>query len=45
MPHLERAIFPWQWAFYPPARKKTDKVTPWLQAFVNAREWMEKFTK
>jgi phosphoribosylformylglycinamidine synthase len=42
MPHLERAIFPWQWAFYPPERKKTDKVTPWLQAFVNARQWIEK---
>ncbi|MBN1675306.1 MAG: phosphoribosylformylglycinamidine synthase [Kiritimatiellae bacterium] len=41
MPHLERAVLPWQWAYYPPARKATDQITPWLQAFVNARLWVE----
>jgi phosphoribosylformylglycinamidine synthase len=41
MPHLERAIFPWNWAYYPDNRK-TDQVTPWIEAFVNAREWMKK---
>ena len=41
MPHLERAIFPWQCAYYPASRAK-DKVTPWFQAFVNARKWCEK---
>lgn len=41
MPHLERAIFPWQWGYYPPERKD-DAVTPWLEAFVNARQWIEK---
>ncbi len=41
MPHLERAIFPWQCAYYPAARK-ADEVTPWIEAFVNAREWIEK---
>ncbi|MDR0682479.1 MAG: phosphoribosylformylglycinamidine synthase [Dysgonamonadaceae bacterium] len=40
MPHLERAIFPWQWAHYPLNRKK-DEVTPWIEAFVNARRWIE----
>jgi phosphoribosylformylglycinamidine synthase len=40
MPHLERAIFNWQWANYPEARK-ADEVTPWFEAFVNAREWLE----
>ena len=40
MPHLERAIFPWQCAWYPTARQ-ADEVTPWMQAFVNARRWCE----
>ena len=43
MPHLERAIFPWQCAYYPADRRK-DEVTPWLEAFVNARKWCEKKT-
>jgi len=40
MPHLERAIFPWQWAHYPDSRKN-DEITPWVEAFVNARKWVE----
>ncbi len=40
MPHLERAIFPWQNAWYPADRLKDD-VTPWIEAFVNARKWIE----
>ncbi len=40
MPHIERSIFQWNWAHYPNNRK--DDVSPWLQAFVNAREWIEK---
>jgi len=40
MPHLERAFFPWQWPFYPEERK-TDEVTPWIEAFVNAKKWIE----
>jgi phosphoribosylformylglycinamidine synthase len=39
MPHLERAIFPWQCAEYPEERKKDD-VTPWFEAFVNANKWI-----
>jgi phosphoribosylformylglycinamidine synthase len=40
MPHLERAIFPWQQAHYP-ADRRNDEVTPWIEAFVNARKWIE----
>ncbi|MGL5787620.1 MAG: phosphoribosylformylglycinamidine synthase [Bacteroidales bacterium] len=41
MPHLERAIFPWQCGYYPNDRKADDQVTPWIEAFVNARKWVE----
>lgn len=44
MPHLERSIFPWQNAYYP-HRRHMDEVTPWIEAFVNAREWVEKQVK
>ena len=40
MPHLERAIFPWQNAWYP-ADRRQDEVTPWIEAFINARRWVE----
>ncbi|NJB72068.1 phosphoribosylformylglycinamidine synthase [Saonia flava] len=40
MPHIERSIFPWNWAYYPKDRK--DEVSPWLEAFVNARKWVLK---
>jgi len=38
MPHIERSTFQWNWANYPKNRK--DEVSPWLEAFVNAREWI-----
>jgi len=41
MPHLERSIFPWQTGCYPAGRRQTDQVTPWIEAFVNARRWIE----
>ena len=44
MPHLERAIFPWQNAWYP-ADRRTDEITPWMEAFVNARKWVEAHKK
>ena len=44
MPHPERALFPWQCASYPNQRKN-DEVTPWIEAFVNARKWIEEKTK
>ncbi|MDR1459418.1 MAG: phosphoribosylformylglycinamidine synthase [Bacteroidales bacterium] len=40
MPHLERSLFSWHWAHYPTERK-TDEVSPWIEAFVNARKWIE----
>ncbi|MEN8137367.1 MAG: phosphoribosylformylglycinamidine synthase [Bacteroidota bacterium] len=43
MPHLERAIFPWNWAKYDDARQ--DEVSPWIEAFVNARKWVEEKVK
>jgi phosphoribosylformylglycinamidine synthase len=39
MPHIERSTFQWNWAHYPEGRK--DEVSPWLEAFVNARKWIE----
>ncbi len=44
MPHLERAVFPWQNAWYPQSRRQ-DEVTPWIEAFVNARKWVEEKMK
>lgn len=44
MPHLERAFFPWQCAYYP-ADRRADDVTPWIEAFVNARKWVEDHKK
>jgi phosphoribosylformylglycinamidine synthase len=41
MPHPERAIFPWQCGYYPAGRIRNDQVTPWMEAFVNARKWIE----
>ncbi|SHI54888.1 phosphoribosylformylglycinamidine synthase [Mesonia phycicola] len=41
MPHLERSTFTWNWSYYPQNRKD-DQVTPWLSAFVNAKNWLEK---
>lgn len=40
MPHIERSTFPWNWAHYP--KDRNDFVSPWLEAFVNARKWVEK---
>lgn len=44
MPHLERAIFPWQCAYYPTSRLNDD-ITPWIDAFINARKWVEQHTE
>ena len=40
MPHIERSIFQWNWAKYSKGRQ--DEVSPWIEAFVNARLWIEK---
>ena len=44
MPHLERSIYPWNWAYYAEGRSE-DEVSPWIEAFVNARKWVEQHTK
>lgn len=40
MPHPERSLFPWQCAYYP-SKRTGDEVGPWMEAFVNARKWIE----
>lgn len=40
MPHLERAFKPYHWPYYPQERK-LDEVAPWIEAFVNAKNWIE----
>jgi phosphoribosylformylglycinamidine synthase len=39
MPHFERSTFPWNWGYYP--AELQHEVSPWIQAFVNAREWID----
>ncbi|NRT16701.1 phosphoribosylformylglycinamidine synthase [Flavobacterium sp. 28A] len=39
MPHIERSTFQWNWANYP--KDRNDEVSPWHEAFVNARLWIE----
>ncbi len=41
MPHLERAIFPWQLGWQQ-AEHANDEITPWIEAFANARKWIER---
>ena len=43
MPHIERSTFSWNWAHYP--KDRNDEVSPWLEAFVNARQWIENVNK
>lgn len=40
MPHLERSIFSWNWAHYP-TKRENDVVSPWIEAFINAKEWVK----
>lgn len=40
MPHPERAVRPWQWA-WSPAPFDTQTTSPWLQLFINARNWIQ----
>lgn len=40
MPHIERSLFPWNWPYYP-VGKQNHEVSPWIEAFVNAREWVK----
>ncbi|MBT0810854.1 phosphoribosylformylglycinamidine synthase [Litoribacter ruber] len=40
MPHIERSLFPWNWPYYGSGHEG-DEITPWVEAFVNARKWVE----
>ncbi len=44
MPHIERSLFAWNWPYYP-ADRKQDNISPWIEAFTNAKEWVKKATK
>lgn len=44
MPHLERSLYPWNWAYYPASRQH-DEVSPWIEPFVNARKWVAAHVK
>ncbi|SHG44189.1 phosphoribosylformylglycinamidine synthase [Flavobacterium segetis] len=39
MPHIERSTYQWNWAHYP--KDRNDEVSPWHEAFINARKWIE----
>lgn len=39
MPHLERSIFPWNWAHY--ENKALHEVSPWIEPFINAKNWIK----
>jgi len=39
MPHFERSVFPWNWGNYP-AEQRADVLSPWIKAFMNARDWV-----
>ncbi|WP_186758747.1 phosphoribosylformylglycinamidine synthase [Echinicola salinicaeni] len=39
MPHIERALFPWNWPSYP-SNRKDEEISPWVEAFVNAKNWV-----
>ena len=40
MPHFERSMFRWNWANYP-AERLGDDISPWVEAFLGARRWLE----
>ncbi len=41
MPHIERSLFPWNWSYYP-SERKMDKISPWIEAFTNAFDWVKR---
>jgi phosphoribosylformylglycinamidine synthase len=44
MPHIERSLFAWNWPYYPQERKH-DSISPWIEAFVNAKDWVKNAVK
>ena len=41
MPHLERSVFPWQWAYHGDYMDRELEISPWMLAFVAARDWLK----
>jgi len=41
MPHPERTFLPWQWAYRPEHWKTSEKQSPWMTMFQNARIWCD----
>lgn len=39
MPHPERCLRPWNWAYY--LEREDDQVSPWIELFINGRKWLE----
>jgi phosphoribosylformylglycinamidine synthase len=39
MMHIERSTFQWNWAL---PKDRNDEVSPWHEAFVNAKKWIDK---
>lgn len=39
MPHVERSLFPWNWAHN--EEIKDHEISIWIEPFVNARKWVE----
>ncbi|HWA35892.1 MAG TPA: phosphoribosylformylglycinamidine synthase subunit PurQ, partial [Cyclobacteriaceae bacterium] len=39
MPHIERSLFAWNWPHYTRS-KQQDEIGPWIEAFVNAKNWV-----
>ncbi|WP_162416188.1 phosphoribosylformylglycinamidine synthase [Cyclobacterium roseum] len=40
MPHIERSLAPWNWPHITDEMAQQE-VTPWIQAFIDARDWVE----
>lgn len=40
MPHIERSLFSWNWPHFPRERKE-EEVSPWILAFINAKNWID----
>jgi len=40
MPHIERSLFSWNWPHFPRERK-VEEVSPWIEAFINAKNWAD----
>lgn len=41
MPHPERGLRPWNWAYYPTARRDRNTVTPWIEMFTAGVKWCQ----